>query len=486
MRSLQITLLIVLLALAGLCGPAWAEVATMDEALNVANNWISTIIEHEGSWGGSETAAVDQIQEFKRGDRVLGFCCRVEPSGFVVVSLLKGLAPVKAHSPTSYLDPASDAGPADLLKLKMEFLLDTVENLLGPVAEVQTEDLERIVDIDYRPAWEALQIDCDEFRRALASDDGRNVYEEGEVLLTSNWHQGDPYSRLCPLGFNGCTDAHCRVGCVATAGAQVMRHWRWPPEYDWPNMPDEVLPSSPPAEIDAVALLCVNIGILAGMNYCADPNKPCASSTPTAVMEGVYEDNHYGTECVVVLREDYTWEEWWAGPGMIKDNINVNRPIQYRIKGHSIVCDGWREWFWGYFLPEYHMNYGWANDFTTWYVLDALYQVGGGTYLDEYMVLSIVPDVAISSPVAGTFPRNGAFPYRYFDRDCNGGPATFQAGQLVQFLHTVRLAPHVGDVRFEGASGLHTRLFTRGDDTKGVLIQSGVLKVGPGGVIRLP
>ena len=132
------------------------------------------------------------------------------------------------------------------------------------------------------------------------------------------------------------------------------------------------------------------------------------------------------------------------------------------------------------------MNYGWANQWNMWHVLDALYQVGGGTYLDEYMVLSVVPDVALSSPISGTLPRYEPFPYRYFDRDCNGGPATFQAGQLVQFLHTVRLAPHAGDVRFEGASGLHTRLFTRGDDTKGALIKNGALKIRPGGVIRLP
>ncbi len=43
-------------------------------------------------------------------------------------------------------------------------------------------------------------------------------------LLTTNWHQGEPYNNYCPMGDGG----RCLVGCVALAAAQVMRYHRWP------------------------------------------------------------------------------------------------------------------------------------------------------------------------------------------------------------------------------------------------------------------
>jgi hypothetical protein len=177
-------------------------------------------------------------------------------------------------------------------------------------------------------------------------------------------------------------------------------------------------------------------------------------------------------------RDDFTTVEWMEGPGMIMDQISVNRPIQYRIKGHSIVCDGWKA---GY---QVHMNYGWADGFNMWYSINGLHQPGGGTWEDEYMVKDIHPNVSLGSYVYGDMLRVPAFPYRYFDRYCTGGPATFLPGQFIQFLYNVVVMPNSGDFRFEGTSGLGTRLYTRGDETKGVHIENGTLKLLPDGNIK--
>ncbi|RZN35654.1 MAG: hypothetical protein EFT35_08360, partial [Methanophagales archaeon ANME-1-THS] len=120
MRWLMMLVLIACLVVPALASPVGAETVTMDEALNVAKNWITLTISQEGNWGGSETAEVVEITEFKRGDRVIGYFCRVEPQGFMVISLRKELAPVKAYSETCDLDPESEEGLADLIKLKME------------------------------------------------------------------------------------------------------------------------------------------------------------------------------------------------------------------------------------------------------------------------------------------------------------------------------------------------------------------------------
>ncbi|MFH1749123.1 MAG: C10 family peptidase [Planctomycetota bacterium] len=477
--SILATLFVLVLATS-----AQAEIATIDEANNVAENWIAQIIHSKGDWGGSDTAHVTAIQEFTRGGRVLGYHCTVEPGGFIVVSLLKELAPVKAHSTVSYLDPESEEGPADLLKSKMAYLLDSVESLVGPIEMVRTEDLEDIVDYHYRPAWDALAISPREFKLTLATSP-RNDYQEGGILLTSHWHQGDPYNRACPVGHNGCTDPHCAVGCVATATAQIMRYWCWPPGRDWTLMPDRVSPDSPAPQLNAVAWFCHDVGVAVDTTYCSGDENPCASgafhvNVPPMLIDSLYDDN------VIRLRRDnYEADEWWDGPGMLKDNLNVNRPIQFGIYRHSIVCDGWREWFHGYYLPEYHMNYGWDDGFTQWYELDALYLPAGGAPEGDNMIVNIVPLCSLSSPIFGTYPRVSDYPYRYVDRDCRGGPATFEAGQLVQFLLHMRLKPNTGEFRFYGATGLHTRLYTRGDQTKGILIKGGALAVQPGGVVVL-
>ena len=481
MNASRLRMLLVCLVVMTFISPIQAEIVTMDEALNIANNWIALVLHTKGDWGGSESAEVAHIQEFKRAGRTLGYYCEVKPTGFVMVSLLKGLAPIKAYSEPSQLNPGSDEGPADLLKLKMEQMLNAIEKRLGPLPAVRTMDVENSVEIDHRSTWEVLDVDKNVFRTTVESRDLKDVYEPGEILLSTNWHQGDPYNRMCPVGHNGCDKARCAVGCVATAGAQIMRHWCWPPYwYYWPNIPDAIDGNSPQEHIDAVSYLCKSVGEDVDMDYCSDEDKPCLSSSNTYDMEGVFESSGYSEACNWVDRTDYTTHEWWAGPGMIRDQINVNRPIQYRILGHSIVCDGWQT---GY---QVHMNYGWANSYNMWYSINGLYQVNpDGTWEDEYMVKDIHPSVSLSSPVAGLILLWPAFPYRYFDRDCSGGPATFQGGQYIQFMHNIVVTATNGDFRFNGTSGNETRLYTRGDKTKGVRIDNGTLMLMPGGSMTL-
>ena len=73
MKKFMLTILIACLGTMVLISPVRAQMATTDEALTVANNWIMLIIQKKGSWGGYADAYVDAIQEFKRGKRVLGY-----------------------------------------------------------------------------------------------------------------------------------------------------------------------------------------------------------------------------------------------------------------------------------------------------------------------------------------------------------------------------------------------------------------------------
>ena len=506
----MLTIPIVCLAIMGTGLPVRAQMATMDEALTVATNWITVIIRKKGDWGGSETAEVDEIREFKRGNRVVGYFCRVKPSGYIVISLRKELAPVKAYSAKTDLDPGSEEGMADLLKGGMERVLNRIEQQIGPVKSAGTEELTGILEIDYRGAWEELQGDVKTLKEEPEGDMGtpkeelkgdeespeddlesggeETNYQEGDMLLSSDWHQGPPYNNDCPWLGCGNSNGRAVVGCVATAGAQIMRYWNWPrygvgslysDTYDWPNMMDTVTTTSPAAQQAAVAELSHEVGVAVDMDYGCT-----GSSASTYDMEDVYEDHYrYSTACTSKDRSSYSAVDWF---NIMKAEFNANRPVQYKVPGHSIVGDGWQE-IGSTPVRQYHMNYGWDNSYTTWYTLDALYL---GDLDEEYMLENIYPAQALGSFINGTYSKN-AFYYRYFDREVSGHSATFEAGQRLQFLPNIRLrcSSTLGPIRFEASSSssTYTRLFTRGDITRGVCMYNNAnsaIKMNYNGSIR--
>jgi hypothetical protein len=507
-KRLTIAILIACLAIVELASPVRAEtgqdeLVTRDEALTVARNWIALIIQEQGYWGGSAAAEVVEIQQFKRGERVLGYFCSVKPQGFIVVSLRKELSPVKAYSAISNLDPESDEGLADLIKGGMERILDAIEEQLGPLASVQARDLESILEINYRQAWEELSDDeatpPGDFASHVLQD-----YQQGDVMLSSHWDQGDPYNSQVPAPPAGddCTASRCDAGCIAIAGAQVMRYWNWPPfgeggspytdAYNWPNMPDTLTGSSPAAQIDAVAELIHEVGIAAGMDYCGSSG--CQSGACFASCPGqddlmdAFEDHFRYSDADAEDRDDYTAEGWF---NLIKGQLNRNRPLPYRVRNHAIVCDGWQE----VANPpsrEYHMNYGWGmvgdcqEGCDTWYTLDALHLGGLG---EERIIRSLRPAPALGISISGVYAKPSFPYYRYFDRDATGDSAVFESGQNLQFLPNIVVtctSATGGSIRFRGSSSDNTRLFTRGNTSRGVRIYNGAIKLNQGGSISFP
>ena len=494
MKKLGITAMIACLAIMGLipsvgAEPPPSEIVTADEALTVATNWIALILHHEGNWGGSRTAQVAEVREFKRGDRVIGHFVRVEPQGFVIVSIRRELGPVKAYSVISGLDPGSEEGLSDLIKDGMERVLDGIEALVGPIESAQAEAIDNILEINYRQSWAVLDVDAETFERRLETYGLDGNYQGGEPpLLSSHWKQGAPYNLQVPAPPSGddCTQAHCAVGCIATAGAQVMRYWHWPPygqdspyddRYDWPNMPDIVTELSPTQQIDAVAELSHEVGVAVDMDYCGWVG--CASAAYFASAGGpdlldAFEDHfRYNTAADDRDRNDYSTGVAWFNE--IKGQLNLNRPLPYTVEDHAIVCDGWLE---EGSLPDryYHMNYGYGKTSTcqngcdTWYLLDALYW--GGQDVEE-TIINLYPAPSLGDSLSGSYSPP-SFPYRYFDQDATGDDVVFDAGHLLQFLPGVRVTcTGGGKIVFRGSSTDHTVLFSQGNESRGIRIYNG-------------
>jgi hypothetical protein len=495
MKNIIFRILIASFAVMACISETRAETVTTDEALVVANNWINTIIRKKGSWGEADSAHVDSIQEFKREQRILGYFCNVEPVGYIIVSLRKEFAPVKAYSARSELEPNTDEGMADYLKGRMERILDKVEERFGSLTAARSEDVSGLFEVDYKEAWKQLEAGVLPIAEAdVGAEDTADYvqggdYQEGDVLLNTSWWQGHPYNLYCPAppDGNGCTWDHCTVGCNATAGAQVLRHWCWPPygangspytdTYEWWNMPNTIDESSPAAQIYATAELNYEVGIAGNQAYCVSD---CATAGHIENMRPGYISHfRYNSGSSVPYRNSYTATGWFS---LIQQQLNRNRPMTYGIPGHAIACDGWQIIYSPpIYIRQYHMNWGWeSTSRDTWYTLDSFSDPSVEHLLADHFPVQAIGNTVVS----GTYPRN-VFPYRYFDRDATAGfSTTFASGQYLQFLNGIRLRA-TGYVRIESTVTYNTRLFSSGTPSRGIRLSNGAMTLQSGGSVKL-
>lgn len=478
----KVNIIIALLVLIG-NNSVLSQFVSMEESKEIANNWIQIITDKYGHWGSSDSAYACTMQELRKDNRLIGYYCNINPKGFIVISLRKELATVKTYSEFDNINFSDENGMTALIKLWISHTLDVIEAKFGSIESVNSTDLSAILEIDYRKSWDYIEnyIPGSIKKMASINDD----YQEGEILLSSEWHQDEPYNNDCPwMDCESTSNGNVWVGCVATAGAQIMRYWDWPPygvgspyndAYDWPNMPDFANSFSPTVQKAAVAELCHEVGVAADMDYGCEGS----GSYPAHMADAYLEEFRFDGSLTLVSRNNYTPGEWWT---LIKENINKNRPIQYYVVGHSIICDGWRvDATWG---NEYHMNYGdGGSPYTSWWLMDYLYL---GDPNVENMTLNIFPSVALGANLYGFYTPQ-AFPYRYFDQDASGVLATFYWGQMLQTLPNITITG-IGTntyVEFLGLSNSNINIFTGGDPSEGIVVKNGTIRLKNNGSIKL-
>jgi hypothetical protein len=374
-----------------------AALVTSDEAMVVGQNFLEHMTATFGGWGKAEQPEIVSIKEIRRGDMLLGYHLSVQPSGHMVVSPIRDLSPVKSFSFTEDFETDAEEGYWLLVKDAVEYTLLAIEDRYGKLdALTGTLAPEKVGE-----QWDWLT----GVGMAPASIDSVGP------LVKTKWDQGEPFNDNCPEGDGGT----CVVGCVATAGCQIMRYWRHPSygtgshsyywngdqscggsvgggtlstsfdhAYDWWNMKRNYLFSWTPEQGAAVAEFCGDVGIAWQMDY-----GYCGSSASTYRGTVVYPTFFkYLNSVVRHNRSDYaTGEEWFA---RIRQEFDANPPrvIHYRIHSHSIVCDGYVANGTNYV----HLNYGWAGSHDDWYAVDELYcpWVGCDPSV-EYMLVGIEP-----------------------------------------------------------------------------------------------
>ncbi len=203
-----------------------------------------------------------------------------------------------------------------------------------------------------------------------------------EPITSTKWDQGAPYNNDCPMD----PKAHRTsvTGCVATAMAQVMKHYQWPVNpkgsnngyvfsgttLDWDNMIDDYSGKYTAAQAAAVAQLMRQCGAGVNMMYSAYESGAYSQNVPVALTE--YFD--YSRKVRMEWRDYHTQREWDA---MVYAELAADRPVYYSGSssrgGHAFVCDGYLAN--GFF----HFNWGWGGYQDGYFLLSALNPLTGGT-----------------------------------------------------------------------------------------------------------
>ncbi len=301
----------------------------------------------------------------------------VGETGFVILSADDSYRPVIGYSDEGVF---STDNPA-----MMHYLNGISESRTRRTATGSTKEI--------RDEWQRLGDEG----KLLARFKGK----EASYLVETKWNQNYPYNYCCPVAEDG-PGGHVYAGCVATAGAQLMRYWNFPaqgtgshtytPEdnpqygpitvnfgeatYDWDNMPLTINSSSPIAQIEAIGQLIYHVGVSVDMNY-----RPTSSGAVTGRLCEVMPQHFYYTNQMLNLyRETYTREEYLD---LIYRSVDMSWPMVHRGGGHAYVLDGYNE------AGMVHFNWGWSGSDDGWFDIDNHDYVDGESVIYNYVPAEI-------------------------------------------------------------------------------------------------
>ena len=203
----------------------------------------------------------------------------------------------------------------------------------------------------------------------------RTAFTGEKLLKTAEWNQGNPFNKYTPNNYV--------TGCVATAGAIVMKHHGYPAkgtgshsytwngktltanfehDYDWASMPAKY-DGTNDAAFDGVARLMADLGVAVEMQYAKNGSGAYIGDMISALQK------YFGYSKLTYLAsiDDMEAEAWNA---KLRGEIDANRPILYSASdasagGHSFIIDGYKD-------ESFSVNWGWGGYYNGFYQIGAL------------------------------------------------------------------------------------------------------------------
>lgn len=219
----------------------------------------------------------------------------------------------------------------------------------------------------------------------------RAAFTGEKLLKTAEWNQNVPFNKYTPNNYV--------TGCVATAGAIVMKHHGYPAKgtgshsytwngktlsasfehtYDWASMPAKY-DGTNDAAFDGVARLMSDLGVAVEMQY----NKDGSGASMEDLLTALKKYFGYSKYARLLAIADLGAEVW---NDRLRAEIDANRPILYSAVdsnkgGHSFVIDGYKD-------ESFSVNWGWGGYCDGFYRIGALNPETGGKPLGDQYNLS--------------------------------------------------------------------------------------------------
>ena len=219
----------------------------------------------------------------------------------------------------------------------------------------------------------------------------RTAFTGEKLLNTAEWNQMAPFNKYTPNNYV--------TGCVATAGAIVMKHHGYPAkgtgshsytwngktlsanfehDYDWASMP-AVYDGTNDAAFDGVARLMADLGVAVEMQYAKGGSGASMEDLLTALKK-YFGYSKYARLLAIADLGAEVWND------RLRAEIDANRPILYSAVdsnkgGHSFVIDGYKD-------ESFSVNWGWGGYCDGFYRIGALNPETGGKPLGDKYNLS--------------------------------------------------------------------------------------------------
>lgn len=219
----------------------------------------------------------------------------------------------------------------------------------------------------------------------------RAAFTGEKLLKTAEWDQNVPFNKYTPSNYV--------TGCVATAGAIVMKHHGYPAKgtgshsytwngktlsasfehtYDWASMPAKY-DGTNDAAFDGVARLMADLGVAVEMQYNEDGSGASMEDLLTALKK-YFGYSKYARLLAIADLGAEVWND------RLRAEIDANRPILYSAVdsnkgGHSFVIDGYKD-------ESFSVNWGWGGYCDGFYRIGALNPETGGKPLGDQYNLS--------------------------------------------------------------------------------------------------
>lgn len=219
----------------------------------------------------------------------------------------------------------------------------------------------------------------------------RTAFTGEKLLKTAEWNQMAPFNKYTPNNYV--------TGCVATAGAIVMKHHGYPAkgtgshsytwngqdltanfehDYDWANMPTKYTVGNDEA-FDGVARLMSDLGVAVEMKYAKGGSGASMEDLLTALKK-YFGYSKYARLLAIADLGAEVWND------RLRAEIDANRPILYSAVdsnkgGHSFVIDGYKD-------ESFSVNWGWGGYCDGFYRIGALNPETGGKPLGDQYNLS--------------------------------------------------------------------------------------------------